>query len=699
MGDMMDRSTSGRRRDVRRVTFVLPQVGGAQQQCSGHCSGINAMCVLKQPADSGSLMRLWTASRDSLVKVWDCNGTQSVESAVCVGEYEGHIDWVNDVVVVNRDLVATCSSDCTVRVWSDQLHGSLECYSGHSDYVTGLCCPESDDARLFSCGLLGEVFQWDLSGGKRKPVESLSKKDVGSNSVYSIACDVSGNLVSAGSASGVVYMMDTRTGRVEFELMGHGDTVRDVVMSSDGSTLVSGSSDHTVKVWDTKQRRCIHTLAMHTDSVWCIEKVDSDARVIFSAGKDGCVYKTDTRDLMCDLVVREKTPVTALSAGHGFGAVWVGTEESSVRCYSDAEDIDESRACTVGSLPSLRSRKIFESTGDCHPLPTCSDASVTIPGIPAIVDVNLLTDKLHVLSKDSEGHVGLWDVAKACKIKEFGVCDFVEKQREMFDPTQSALTWFQPDSSLGVVAGHLTPSNCFSCETYTRQLGYENAPADEKVNLAEQMLNILFSRWKKAKTQGSDEDMTFNLDDDGSTSVFKFADGVSPAVMVCGDDHSVPWKKSCWEMDGSEDVPEWVVRCIMRHEYPVSKQLKMSFVLMPLKGSNLPSMSQSRLTAPRVLQVQKMVEYVAKRLEGKGYECSKEPIYWSQNEDKGPKKSPSKKKKHFIVLTCNGMTVPWDFTLAAVRQWMWKRPEDLHIEYSFRSSSDSIVLPKIKIPI
>jgi hypothetical protein len=54
MGDMMDRSTSGRRRDVRRVTFVLPQVGGARQRVSGHCSGINAMCVLKRPADSGS---------------------------------------------------------------------------------------------------------------------------------------------------------------------------------------------------------------------------------------------------------------------------------------------------------------------------------------------------------------------------------------------------------------------------------------------------------------------------------------------------------------------------------------------------------------------------------------------------------------------------------------------------------------------
>ncbi len=91
---------------------------------------------------------------------------------------------------------------------------------------------------------------------------------------------------------------------------------------------------------------------------------------------------------------------------------------------------------------------------------------------------------------------------------------------------------------------------------------------------------------------------------------------------------------------------------------------------------------------------------VAKRLEGKGYECSKEPIYWSHGEGKSSaKKNTSKKQKQFIVLTCNGMTVPWDFTLAAVRQWMWKKPEDLHIEYSFRSSSDSIVLPKIKIPV
>jgi len=44
-------------------------------------------------------------------------------------------------------------------------------------------------------------------------------------------------------------------------------------------------------------------------------------------------------------------------------------------------------------------------------------------------------------------------------------------------------------------------------------------------------------------------------------------------------------------------------------------------------------------------------------------------------------------------------TVPWDFTLAAVRQWMWKRPEDLRLEYGVRQRGTELRPPVIKPPI
>lgn len=131
-----------------------------------HCAGINSV-VLSEPTQ-----QLWTASRDSLVKRCDTQGqtlpppappgawcttcrTPGRKEALCSlcaspftppcrgpnragamllcgcrwslaseqpalqTSYEGHVDWVNDVALLG-DLLVSCSSDRTLRVWSAQ---------------------------------------------------------------------------------------------------------------------------------------------------------------------------------------------------------------------------------------------------------------------------------------------------------------------------------------------------------------------------------------------------------------------------------------------------------------------------------------------------------------------------------------------------------------------------------------------------
>ena len=55
--------------------------------------------------------------------------------------------------------------------------------------------------------------------------------------------------------------------------------------------MVSGSSDHTIKLWDLGQQRCVQTLAVHTDSVWTLLP-SSDFSVIYSGGRDRSVYRS-----------------------------------------------------------------------------------------------------------------------------------------------------------------------------------------------------------------------------------------------------------------------------------------------------------------------------------------------------------------------------------------------------------------------
>ncbi|MCI14081.1 WD repeat-containing protein 48-like, partial [Trifolium medium] len=45
---------------------------------------------------------------------------------------------------------------------------------------------------------------------------------------------------------------------------------------------------------------------------------------------------------------------------------------------------------------------------------------LTIPGIPAIVQHEVLNNKRHVLTKDTSGSVKLWEITKGVAIEDYG---------------------------------------------------------------------------------------------------------------------------------------------------------------------------------------------------------------------------------------------------------------------------------------
>ncbi len=51
---------------------------------------------------------------------------------------------------------------------------------------------------------------------------------------------------------------------------------------------------------------------------------------------------------------------------------------------------------------------------------------------------------------------------------------------------------------------------------------------------------------------------------------------------------------------------QWVADCVLRGLLPFIKDLKSAFVLQPAEGSGLPGLVQSRLNAPRILEVKKV---------------------------------------------------------------------------------------------
>lgn len=76
-------------------------------------------------------------------------------------------------------------------------------------------------------------------------------------------------------------------GRERNRLLGHRDTVTRVKFSPDGKTLVSGSWDKTLKIWQ-RDGTVLHTLMGHDDAVWSVN-YSPDGKFLVSASRDKTV--------------------------------------------------------------------------------------------------------------------------------------------------------------------------------------------------------------------------------------------------------------------------------------------------------------------------------------------------------------------------------------------------------------------------
>ena len=72
-------------------------------------------------------------------------------------------------------------------------------------------------------------------------------------------------------------------------LQGHGDNVKCVTfIGVDGCAIASGSSDNTVRVWDSRSGQCRAVLSGHRSRVWDVSSTNNGA-LLASAGGDGTV--------------------------------------------------------------------------------------------------------------------------------------------------------------------------------------------------------------------------------------------------------------------------------------------------------------------------------------------------------------------------------------------------------------------------
>ena len=69
------------------------------------------------------------------------------------------------------------------------------------------------------------------------------------------------------------------------ELKGHDEAINSIAISTDDSTIISGSADKAIRIWLTATGECVRVLEGHSSSVWSVA-ISADASTIFSGSDD-----------------------------------------------------------------------------------------------------------------------------------------------------------------------------------------------------------------------------------------------------------------------------------------------------------------------------------------------------------------------------------------------------------------------------
>ncbi|CAB3401737.1 unnamed protein product [Caenorhabditis bovis] len=676
----------------KKISFIV-----RDEQEPQHRSAVSALQF-----DSNS-NRLYTGGSDTIIRIWNVPQHKDAFSArggvrspgkACpvnfVAALEQHTDWINDMILCGQGkILISASNDTTIKVWNLDRENRNSCMNtirAHRDYVSCLAYAPMVE-KAVSASFDHSIYIYDIPSGVKITNNLIGSKD----SIYSMATNPMNSVVLAAGTEKCIRLFDPRTNEKIMKLRGHTDNVRALVVSDDGMKAISAGSDATIRLWDIGQQRCVATCIAHQEGVWTLQ-VDSSFSTIYSAGKDKKVLRTKVGDItQSQLLFEDEAPVKKLLLNDRDNptSIWAATWHSNIKRWSvrasaqlsigDDENLLTSNS--NGIHHSMYSNSSSSSSFMHAPLQTVPE--IVIPGAASIKHHAVLNDKRHVVTRDSDGCVALYDVLAARKVADYGKrpIDEVLKEhfRKVFVPS-----WFSVDFKSGMLQITLDELDVFSAWLSAKDAGFEDVEkADVKVNYGGMMLRSLFEHWPHndmANSDGENGDETQR-----ATANFISLPEHTPFILCEGNGRPLlrmVVKDAAKEIEAgflAENVPPWITDVVERRQLP--KFMKMPFYLLPHPALNVKTpkklVDEDRLSATEMLQVRKVMEHVYEKILNVNEGATLEQTHISSVVPSVPLNLIHTK----LEMYCNDQKLDPDMDLRTVKHFIWKQGGELLLHY------------------
>ena len=224
----------------QKVRLLDTHSGKVIAELTGHTDAVRSIAFSrdgKKLAAAGG-----EPQREGEVKIWD------LASFRLISTLKGHKDCIYSVAwSPDGKVIATGSYDKMVKLWDVASGKELRNLQDHIDAVFAVAF-SPDGRRLASASQDRTVKIWDVATGKR--LYTLSDASDGLTS-FAFAPD-GGQLAAAGYDKTIyIWQLGDEDGHLVHSLIADEDSVLSLAWSRDGKTLVTASSDGSIRFRDT----------------------------------------------------------------------------------------------------------------------------------------------------------------------------------------------------------------------------------------------------------------------------------------------------------------------------------------------------------------------------------------------------------------------------------------------------------------
>ena len=247
--------------------------------------GFSAIALWAPSGGQGETARLAAGSDWGSVHVWEVWRPDDAEDAAAAAEAQ---EWPVERALAQQAAAAAAEGVLEQEALEAALAARprfarrLECWTGSQDFVqsvlmlgprTVVSGADSGSVALHRVGqpdVVNGEAQAHEEGGAVPPALCLSGHE---STVMCLGATDDGDVLS-GSADHTVRLWDPTTGQGKARFLGHTRSVHCLALgqatAQGASMLFTGSRDHRIKVWDLRTQGCEFTLRGHVGSVTCL---------------------------------------------------------------------------------------------------------------------------------------------------------------------------------------------------------------------------------------------------------------------------------------------------------------------------------------------------------------------------------------------------------------------------------------------